>query len=149
MRVQAKIDAMLRAIEDGMYAPSMKQRMAALEQEKLELKARSGKQPETSPVRLHPNLSVLYATKVARLEEALEDTATAAEAMEIIRSMIDRVVLTPVEAGLTVELFGDLAHILAVCEQIEGKQKRPGSDDPGSQLSVVAGVGFEPTTFRL
>ncbi len=69
--------------------------------------------------------------------------------MAIIRSMIDRIVLTPVAGGLKAELYGELAEIVAACEAAEGKKKHPGTKIPGSQLSVVAGVGFEPTTFRL
>ncbi len=46
-------------------------------------------------------------------------------------------------------LFGDLAAILAACSGA-GKQKLPGPfRDPGSRLSLVAGTGFEPVTFRL
>ena len=37
-------------------------------------------------------------------------------------------------------LYGDLARILAFCEAAEEKNKLPGSGEPGSQLSVVAGA---------
>ena len=39
-RVQRKIASMIRAIEDGMYQPSMKERMAELEAEKTVIKER-------------------------------------------------------------------------------------------------------------
>jgi hypothetical protein len=42
-----------------------------------------------------------------------------------------------------------LAQILALCGDTGRKQKLPKAGASGSQLSVVAGVGFEPTTFRL
>ena len=44
---------------------------------------------------------------------------------------------------------GDLATILAFCDASERKSKLPGVATPGSSLSVVAGIGFEPMTFRL
>ena len=54
--------------------------------------------------------------------------------------------LTPSESTLEAELFGDLAAILDYA-QGEHQQARKGL--PEMRLSVVAGVGFEPTTFRL
>ncbi len=74
-----------------------------------------------------------------------------AEAIEIIRDLVDKVVLIPAPNGdgLDAELYGDLATILDFCGSDPGKQKLPGSREPRSQLSVVAGAGFEPATFRL
>ncbi len=105
--------------------------------------------PEAPNIHLHPNIAEIYAAKVAKLEDALDDPETKTEAMEIIRSMIDRIVLTPVADGLKAELHGELAEILAACEAAETNRELPGTGVPGSQLSVVAGAGFEPATFRL
>jgi hypothetical protein len=44
---------------------------------------------------------------------------------------------------------GDLAAILTFADRDISNVKLPGSFKPGSQLSVVAGAGFEPATFRL
>ncbi len=88
--------------------------------------------------------------------------------------MIDKIVLTPNERGdeLTVDLIGDLAGILSVAttmgstriaaelsklqqvhQELSGRTtKAPeGALSLASTLqgSLVAGVGFEPTTFRL
>ena len=83
------------------------------------------------------------------------------EAAEILRGLIDRVVLTPdPEAldGLRAELHGDLAMILSLAEAAAaeagagvdsvgagkalklGNKKRPGTFVPGRELSVVAGT---------
>jgi site-specific DNA recombinase len=99
---------------------------------------------------LHPNLPAVYRSKVEKLAEALNAPSTAAEAGEIMRDLIDRIVLTSVEGVLQAELFGDLAAIMAMAEAPARANKRPGppAEEPGL-LSVVAGVGFEPTTFRL
>jgi site-specific DNA recombinase len=56
------------------------------------------------------------------LHEALADEATHDEAMELIRSLIEAVVLVPAEGSLKVEVRGDLAAILAFGE---GKKTRP------------------------
>jgi len=142
-KVNSRISSMLKAIEDGMYTPSMKARMEELEQQKTELEHTLQDVPIPPDLHLHPSLSQVYADKVARLEEALDDPETRAEAMEIIRGMIDRIVLTPVEEGLRAELYGDLAEIVAACETVEGKKELPGNIIPRSQLSVVAGAGFD------
>jgi site-specific DNA recombinase len=81
------------------------------------------------------------------LHEALEDEATRDEAMELIRSLIEAIVLIPEQGSLKVEVRGKLAAILAYGEGRE----RPGRTDRAlaEQIKMVAGVGFEPTTFRL
>ena len=87
--------------------------------------------------------------KVEALEAALAGGEDSAEAMEMVRIMIDRVVLTPSPAGtgLDADLHGELAGVLAVCEgaaQLRNAQthERPGSFEPGRQVSMVAGAGF-------
>ena len=68
------------------------------------------------------------------------DPEAGPEAMELIRSMIERVVLTPCPSGRGVEarLHGALAGVLAAC----GGQthEHPGSFEPGCSLSLVAGA---------
>jgi site-specific DNA recombinase len=86
----------------------------------------------------------VYRQKVAALEQALASPLDKAEAMEIVRSQIEQITLTPGEdGGLAVELQGDLARILQLCEAGEGKSERPGTGVPGRGLSVVAGARFE------
>ena len=91
--VRRKIASMIRAIEDGMYQSSMKERMAELEAEKVVLEERLATAPEPPKIRLHPNLPGLYREKVAALEQALADPAIKAEAAEVIRSQIERLTL--------------------------------------------------------
>jgi site-specific DNA recombinase len=71
--------------------------------------------------------------------------ANGREASEILRSLIDKVVLTP-ETGapnwLKAELHGDLAAILSLCEAGRSQEKPPAGERGGSQLSVVAGAGI-------
>jgi site-specific DNA recombinase len=51
--------------------------------------------------------------------------------------------------GLKAELHGDLASILSMSESGVREQKLSGADALESRLSLVAGAGFEPATFRL
>ena len=148
--VMRKIDAILKAIEDGMYTPSMKDRLLALEDQKGELQAALDT-PPPSPLRIHPNIHKIYERKVADLANVLNDDAIKAEANEVIRGLIDKIVLIPAMdgSGLDAQLYGDLAAILTFCDTDDPKKQRPDSEETGRQLSVVAGVGFEPTTFKL
>jgi site-specific DNA recombinase len=139
--VKRKIASMIRAIEDGLYQPSMKARMAELEQEKGTLEERLAAAPEPPNVRFHPNLPALYREKVAALQRALADPQIEAEAADKIRGHIERIALTPnTDGGLDVLLQGDLAQILAFCEAGERTDERPGRGDRGVGLSVVAGA---------
>ena len=90
-------------------------------------------------------MAEVYAGKVACLEAALNDPAIKDEAGEILRGLIDRIELVPPDdgPGLEARLYGDLARILAFCEGAAGKEKLPGSGEPGSQLSVVAGARYQ------
>jgi DNA invertase Pin-like site-specific DNA recombinase len=148
--IERKIASIVTAIEDGMYTPALKDRMKALEARKAEIEATLASARAPSVVRLHPNAAEIYRRKVAELELALNDNSIKAEAGEILRSLIDKVVLTPAADaldGIDAQLHGDLAAVLALSDP--EKQKLPAVGVVGSQLSVVAGVGFEPTTFRL
>lgn len=139
-RVTHAIEAMLRAIEDGMYNPSMKGRMTDLENKKATLEKELAGTARPSPLRLYPNLSAIYRDRVAQLEAALNAEVTRAEAADTLRGLIDRIVLTPAGDNVRAELHGDLARILALCEEAERKKKLPGTGVPGSVVSVVAGA---------
>jgi len=140
--VGRKIAGILAAIEDGNYNRSLTERLGVLEGEQEALTRELNQAPDEPTLRLHPRLAEVYADKVARLEEALNDPAIKTEAAEILRSLIERIELCPRRdgSGLEARLYGDLARILAFCEGATGKEKLPGSDEPGSQLSVVAGA---------
>ncbi len=71
------------------------------------------------------------------------------EAGEALRAVITRIVLTPAGDRLEVKLYGDLAEIVALRESPPTNKNGaiPGGTAP--LLSVVAGRGFEPLTFRL
>jgi hypothetical protein len=89
---------------------------------------------------VHPNLPELYRRKVSELEQLLEAGTERDEARDLIRSMIDRVVLTPrkTASGLDATLYGELGAILAICAVATTGTTAPTTR--GSQLSVVAGA---------
>ena len=96
-------------------------------------------------VDFHPNYADLYQCKVSELGKLLRSEDTREEAMTAIRSLVDRIeVRAGTKRGETeVTLIGALAGILAL-----GTNKNAAPEGGGTFL-LVAGVGFEPTTFRL
>ncbi len=107
----------------------VKDKMAALEARKAKLESLLAQAEEASPVLLHRNMGKVYREEVAALAEALNDKSERAEASALIRKLIDRIVLTPVEyegrKTLAIDLQGRLAGILAMAT----KAKKPHSED--------------------
>ena len=68
--------------------------------------------------------------------------------MDLIRSLVEAIVLTPEDGTLRVDSRGELAAILGLCAD----GKKPGAVSRAGlleQVKMVAGAGFEPATFRL
>jgi DNA invertase Pin-like site-specific DNA recombinase len=91
--VQRKIDGIMAAIEDGLYQPSMKQRLADLEAEQRSLTARLSEGTGPSPVLVHPNLAEAYRRRVGELECLLEDPELRDEAMEASKRALEAALL--------------------------------------------------------
>jgi site-specific DNA recombinase len=86
------------------------------------------------------------------MHEPLAGDDTHAGASELIHGLIDRVVLHPGVDGPGIELVGDIAVVLAIALPEQRNAARAWAADSEafrSSVRVVAGVGFEPTTFRL
>ena len=110
--------------------------------------------PAPSPVRLLPNLADAYRQKVADLAAALYSEETRAEAFEIVRSLIDKLLIHEGSDGKAqIELIGDIAAMVEVA--LGGEQQKTArgravfGDREKRSVKVVAGTGFEPVTFRL
>ena len=144
-QIERQIRAVIEAIKDGLRTPSMREELLALEARKRELAAQVKQAPALAP-RLHPKLADLYRQRVDRLHEELNRPELRAEAAQALRGLIDEVRLIPENGRLEIELLGDLAGILALAA---GSNKPVTQGCDGLQATLVAGVGFEPTTFRL
>jgi site-specific DNA recombinase len=145
VEIERKLAAIIRVIEDGGYSPTVRAHLMALEQEKTGAEMRLCNSKPAPVLRLHTKLPDLYRSKIEGLAEALNAPGTVGEASEIMRGLIDRIVLTPEGEVLRAELHGDLAVLARFAEAKESRAEA----DSALRLSVVAGVGFEPTTFRL
>ncbi len=150
--LERRIDNLLDAVASGdLRGPTVQAKLEAFEERKRKA-AEEWAGLSDEPVRLHPNLAAAYHQKVASLQTLLQQQATHAEAVEIIRSLIDQVILRPsAEGELEIELVGDLASMVHLAQDGEGVAPTLGAvrDEFARSLNVVAGAGFEPATFRL
>ena len=125
---------------------AVKDEISRLESRKTDLKNKLTVVPAPQP-RLHPRLADVYRNKVANLVEALNAPDTVGDAAEAIRGLIEAVRLVPEEGERRIEIYGELAALISLGQ--EHKRKHPGGDTSGVQVTLVAGAGFEPATFRL
>lgn len=140
-RIERRIAKLVSLItEDDAPVRALKQELVQLEARQDELTRALAGSAGTAPL-LHPNLAEVYRRKVAELRNALDGDTPDLEAAELIRSLVDAVILTPEDGELAIAIKGELAGILALCA--EGRNAKP--DDRGivglaEQIKVVAGT---------
>jgi site-specific DNA recombinase len=149
---------MVQTIADTGGSRSLVQELRHLEQRQTELtqKLSATDTPEALPA-LHPNLAQVYRQKVSDLEQALADPLVSAAAVEALRSLIDAIVVYPgpKRGEVRIELRGDLAAFMHLASGHVSRSSPPtayglGRGGSGGVMgSLVAGIGFEPMTFRL
>ncbi|BCH29317.1 resolvase [Mesorhizobium sp. L-8-10] len=150
-KTEKQIRGIIEAIKEGMFQPSMKSEMDALEARKAEL-TEMLVQAEEPPPLLHPNMAEIYHQRISALYGDLQNEETTTQAALTFRSLVDQIELMPEGNDLQVVLRGDLGAILrfAAGKKNPGVLSEAGAlTDLLSQGSVVAGTGFEPVTFRL
>ncbi len=106
---------MVQAICDGFASAPLKDKMNANTARMEELqKLLSGK--EEVPLLLEPSMARHYRKEVNGLIAALKDPESKTEAVEMIRSLVDKIVFTPKlnAPGLDIDLYGSLAGILTI-----------------------------------
>ena len=149
--VTKKLDGLYDAIADGLRTEGLKTKVEGLEAEQQRMQRDVGAKPEPTPL-VHPNLARLYAEKVATLRDALVDDLTRDEALGILRTMIERVEIGMVDqdGSRPLELIGEITGMIEAAHGKTPAGKRAGVlGSFARSAKVVAGVGFEPTTFRL
>jgi site-specific DNA recombinase len=127
---------------------SIRNTLEELEVQKRTLTRELSLQTEEDKIVLHPNIGELYARKVGDLKSLLQNDVTKHQATEVIRSLIERIVVSPTgQRGKSdMVLHGALASIVAYASA----PAQSGAVTSGiGRVLLVAGVGFEPTTFRL
>jgi hypothetical protein len=98
--------------------------------------------------RLHPNIAEVYRRKVEELHSALKE-GDAGPARELVRGLVEAIVLMPENGRLRVEVRGQLAAILRLSGLANEKAPAGSPELLAEQIKLVAGAGFEPAAFRL
>jgi hypothetical protein len=131
-------DRLIQAIKDGVPAAEVKDDLARIAARRDELEALLEGTTE-EPVLLHPNMAAHYRAQVADLTQALTAEENRAEAADLLRSLLDRIELTPNDqGGLEIDLYGDLAGILSLAANKNSPLEA--SDPSVQQVKVVAGA---------
>jgi len=112
-KIDKAVAGIMAAIEDGLYQPAMKARMAELERQRAEIEARLALAPPAIPD-MHPGIADIYRRRVARLADTLADPETRLEAAAAVRSIVGRIVLNPGKkrGEVLATLHGELMGIL-------------------------------------
>ena len=150
-RIERELDKAIQAILDGVPGAKLKDKIGGLESRKSELLELVSESKEPVPL-LHPNMAAIYRRRISALCQSLGDEDRKVESVEVLRTLVDQVALVPEDGELSIVLRGDLAAILTFA----ANKKRPDFlseagllGDLLSPVSLVAGTGFEPVTFRL
>ncbi|HVB79572.1 MAG TPA: recombinase family protein [Candidatus Binataceae bacterium] len=149
-KAEKAIKEIVAAIENGAFSRALGDRLATLEKERDDLTGRLARAPEDLPD-LHPNIPEHYRRKIERLIEALASPDVSPDADEATRSLVERVTLAPgtKRGEMRATLHGDLGTILEWTAHKGMQKNKTDTRGSGMSVSMVAGVGFEPTTFRL
>ncbi len=166
-RLVKERESLIQAIKDGIPASAIKDELLRVTeaQEELEDQINAHNQHKDKPL-VHPSMARLYHQQIKSLRTSLEEQAASGEAREHIRALIEKIVLAP-KAGqneLSIDLYGNLAEILTIAsEDNDMKKGKAQTKPPGYMVAndnyitgrsvntknLVAGAGFEPTTFGL
>ena len=147
-RVGREIETLIQALKNGVSALEIRDTPNGLSARKESLTRELHAVPDPKPL-LDPGMADLYRTKVLNLRGALEHEDARPAAADALRGLIDAIVLKPADDGrLGIFVEGNLAAML----RLALNDKRPSELDSLEQIfpvTMVAGVGFEPTTFGL
>lgn len=135
----------------GLASPALRSMITDREAEKARLESSCGGSAAkgntvSAVLPPHGELRRQFRAKVADLRASLDDDAARPEAAEILSRLIESVMIYPDEPG------GPQAEVVAKVEDLIAFATNDNAAREGGgcgSMSVVAGTGFEPVTFRL
>ena len=138
-------DNLAASIAKGISIEFIKPAVAENERRRKDLEETlAGIDSEPAPSIFCPDMAKRYHQKVNGLLDNLDDQETKSEAIELIRDLVDKIVLTPNPrgTGLTIDLYGNLANILTAATDLKksnicGELSLSGTD---MQDKMVAGA---------
>ena len=141
-KVARRLNGLYEAIADGLRTAGLKAKLEDMEEQLATIDTKLAA-PAPSPVRFHPQLSEMYHRKVEALSQTLADPEIRPMALETIRGLINSVTVHEMDSGVQIALDGAITALVGLAQPEAEAFISTGS------VKVVAGVGFEPTTFRL
>jgi DNA invertase Pin-like site-specific DNA recombinase len=144
-QVRRKLAGLIDAIADGLRASGLQKQLSDLEARQAALEAELGAPMPPQP-RLHPNLAELYRTRVSELHASLRADPDGRESLEVVRSLIERVVVHPRGEwkSFEIELEGQIAAMvrLASGDQSASRSRQSAADRGlfDRSVKVVAGT---------
>ncbi len=139
-RIKRQIDRLVDAIADGTPASAVKDRLSGLDTRRLELETLAAATTAPAP-RLHPNLAEVYRQRIAELAQVLMEN-DAADARELVRSLVESITLVPADGSLRIEVRGALGAIMRLANDARA-EKRPSAAATEAlveQIKMVAGT---------
>ena len=153
--LDATIERLLDRLEGDEVGDALLERLRAREAEKTELSVeiasldgRDTRIGIPSPA----ELEAIYRRQVGRLEDLLTGSEQIVAANALLKELIQEVRVQGDDDscdGTAIEIRGDVSRILLEDNAKTTKGLPKEALSHLSQITVVAGVGFEPTTFRL
>ncbi|MBD8552809.1 MULTISPECIES: recombinase family protein [unclassified Sphingomonas] len=148
-QVTTELDNLYQNLLAGIASPALRAMITEREAEKLRLKARTGAGNDSKPTAIllpHPVLVEQFRSKVAALRQSLDDASIRTEAAAVLSTLIESVTIFPDEpGGPEAEVVAKVSDLLTWATNDNAARKGGVS----GSISVVAGTGFEPVTFRL
>jgi site-specific DNA recombinase len=153
---RASVTRQLRAVETeirngtdailaGVNSPALIEALSKAEARKLKLQAQQRQIEDARPM-LPTDLEEVYAAHVRKLETILAEPELVIHARDILRVLVETISVEEVEEGRhLLGIEGDLTKF----PMTYAKAAPKGGFANKSSIGLVAGVGFEPTTFRL
>jgi site-specific DNA recombinase len=136
VQLEARRKKIVESIIEGVRGRDVKDELIAIGNRKDELEAQLKTADERPPL-LHPSMADLYRSKVEELAAALQREDTRLEASEMLRGLIDSIVLTPQDGQLRIDLRGNLAAMLTAAQQTK---RSPETGDLLVPVQLVAGA---------
>ncbi len=116
VKIERELERLVQALMDGAPASRVKDKLTDLENRKVEIEARM-KDGAENLVLIRPNMANYYRDQIAALRKALADEHAHLQAADVIRKLVNKIVLIPVEEegrkSLSIDLHGHLAGILS------------------------------------
>ena len=159
-KIESSDELIMNAIMDGFRTDKMREQFNANDKRRKQL-VQLLENSEEDPIILHPGIAGRYKEEIHNLIHLFHNENHRSEAIEIIRSLIDKIVLTPNDQkdALKIDLYGDLAGILSVASkrdkslilnELSLNEIQLVAEDScqlnSMKTKLVAGEGLEPPT---